>query len=175
MDTEKDKDDEEIDQPENRIPRMSQWSSKIDEVIGEAINEGSFDNLPGQGKPLKLSSNPYGQESELAFELLKHNEYTLPWIAERSALLKEIEELREAISRVWTEYSQEYQVAQSEMIRSGLKVGWAKQLDDWQGDIQDLNKRIARTNLKQPGETLEIFKVTIDMELRRAGARSELN
>jgi DnaJ family protein C protein 28 len=174
VDAEKDKDNEEFEQSENRIPRMSEWSSKIDDVIGEAINEGRFDNLPGQGKPLKLSSNPYGQESELAFELLKHNEYTLPWIAERSALLKEIEELREAIGRVWTEYSQEYQAAQSEVIRSGLKVGWAKQLDDWQEDMQDLNKRIAKNNLKQPGETLEIFKVTIDTELRRAGAGSEL-
>jgi DnaJ family protein C protein 28 len=175
VNAERDKENEEIEQSENRIPRMSEWSSIIDEVIGEAIDEGSFDNLPGQGKPLKLSSNPYGQDSELAFELLKHNEYTLPWIAERSALLKEIEELREVIGRVWTEYSQEYQVAQSEMIRSGLKMDWAKQLEDWQGEIRDLNKRIARTNLKQPGEKLEILKLTIDTELRRAGARSELN
>ncbi len=175
MKAEKEEVNEEIEQSENRIPRMSEWSSTIDEVICEAMNEGSFDNLPGQGKPLKLSSNPYGQESELAFELLKHNEYTLPWIAERSALLKEVEELREAIGRVWTEYSQEYQAAQSEMIRSGLKLGWAKQLDDWQRYIRDLNKRIAKTNLKQPGEKLEIFKLTLDTELRRAGARSELN
>jgi DnaJ family protein C protein 28 len=175
VDAEKDKDSEEYEQSINRNPRMSEWSSIIDEVIGEAINEGSFDNLPGQGKPLKLSSNPYGQDSELAFDLLKRNEYTLPWIAERSALLKEIEELREEIGRVWTEYSQEYQVAQNEVIRSGLKVGWAKQLDDWQENLQDLNKRIAKTNLKLPGEKLEIFKVTIDTELRRAGARSELS
>jgi DnaJ family protein C protein 28 len=175
VDLKKDKDNEEPEQSENRIPRTSEWSSTIDEIIGEAINEGSFDNLPGQGKPLKLSSNPYGQESELAFELLKHNEYTLPWIAERSALLKEIEKLRESISLVWTEYSQEYQAAQSELIRSSLKAGWAKQLDGWQADIQDLNKRIANTNLKQPGEKLEIFKLTIDVELRRASARSELS
>ena len=123
----------------------------MDDLIDEAVSEGFFDNLPGQGKPLKLSTNPYGRESELAFELLKQNEYTLPWIAERSQLLTEIEEMREEIGRLWAEYSQDYQEARSEAVQGGIKVAWAKKLDDWQEKIVELNNRIAGTNLKQPG------------------------
>ena len=175
MDAEKDKNNEEIEETEGRFTPMANWSSMMDDIIDEAISEGFFDNLPGKGKPLKLRTNPYGQDSELAFELLKHNEYTLPWIAERSQLLKEIEDLRNEISRVWTEYSQEYQEAQSEVIQINFKAGWVKQLDDWQEKIGDLNQRITRTNLKQPGEKLEIFKVTLDRELGRVGAGFELS
>ncbi len=110
MDSKKDRDNEEKVE-EHRIPLMSKWVRIVDDLINEAVSEGLFDNLPGQGKPLKLSTNPYSQESDLAFELLKKNEYTLPWIAERSQLLTEIEELREEIGRLWAEYTQDYQLA----------------------------------------------------------------
>ena len=174
MDSEKDRDKEQREKEGPRIPLMSKWSSMMDDLIDEAMSEGYFDNLPGQGKPLKLNKNPYGRESELAFELLKHNEYTLPWIAERSQLLTEIEELREEISRIWTEYSQDYQASRDEVVQAGLKVAWAKQLDSWREQIAALNNRIDATNLKQPGERLEIYKLTLGTELKRAGAGTAL-
>ena len=169
MYSKKDRDNEEKVE-EHRIPLMSKWVSVVDDLINEAVSEGLFDNLPGRGKPLKLITNLFGQESELAFQLLKNNEYTLPWIAERSQLLTEIEEIREEIGRLLAEYSQDYQVAQSETVQTGLKMAWARQIDDWQEKIVELNDRITNINLKQPGEKLEIFKISLESEL---GSSSE--
>ncbi len=169
MYSKKDRDNEEKVE-EHRIPLMSKWVSVVDDLINEAVSEGLFDNLPGRGKPLKLITNLFGQESELAFQLLKNNEYTLPWIAERSQLLTEIEEIREEIGRLLAEYSQEYQVAQGEVVQTELKVAWAEKLDEWQENIADFNNRITSINLKQPGGKLEIFKITLEAEL---GSSSE--
>ena len=174
MEAEKDNDDEDIEEERPKIPRLSEWSSVMDDIFDEAVSEGFFDNLPGQGKPLNLNRNPFGQESELAFGLLKHNELTLPWIAERSKLLDEIGKLREEISDVWQEYRQEYEAAQKETLQMELKRSWAEQLDTWNDTIKQLNARIAQTNLKQPGDKLEILKLTLNSELRRAGADSLL-
>jgi hypothetical protein len=39
------------------IPRPGGWSDVMEELITEAMAEGAFDNLPGRGKPLNLSTN----------------------------------------------------------------------------------------------------------------------
>ena len=149
-------------------------TTSMDDLIEEAMREGVFDNLPGRGKPLKLSKNPYAAEAELAYQLLKDNNYTLPWIAERNDLLVKINEIREEIGRVWARYQAEYQVAQGETIRMGLAQGWNRHLDQWQAEINKLNKAIGDVNLKQPGEKLEILKLTLEHELKRAGAGRDL-
>jgi hypothetical protein len=59
-----------------RIPLPSRWSEVMDGIIEEAMRSGAFDDLPGKGKPLKLSINPYAPETELAYQLLRENDYT---------------------------------------------------------------------------------------------------
>jgi DnaJ family protein C protein 28 len=174
MDNELDKDRDELENEEHRIPPLSQWSSAMDDIIDEAVNEGFFDNLAGRGKPLDLRSNPFGQESELAFQLLKQNDYTLPWIEARSELLEIIAAFRLEIIGRWTEFRDEYRVAQSDLLKAGLESGWRQQLNDWQEKIGELNKRISNANLKLPGEKLEIFQLNLDVELQRANAHRDL-
>ena len=38
-----------------RVPRLGEWSEVMDELFEEAMRNGAFDDLPGRGKPLKLS------------------------------------------------------------------------------------------------------------------------
>ena len=171
----KDKDDDNsgnIDRP--RVPPMQRWSDRMDDIIDEAISEGLFDNLPGKGKPLKLTTNPFSPETELAHQLLKANDFTLPWITERAALLEAVEEFRDRVSQQWSRYHEEYLVAESKTIRMSLNLGWARQIDQWSQEIRDLNVRIAEANLKQPGKQLEILKLSLDSELNRIGANREL-
>jgi DnaJ homolog subfamily C member 28 len=158
-----------------RMPAPGRWSSVMEELIEEAMRNGSFDNLPGRGKPLNLSTNPYSPETELAFQLLKNNRYTLPWIAERNALLDQIDGFRRQIGDTGRFYQTEYRVARSELIRQSLIMGWREQLVAWQAKIDLLNKRIADLNLKQPEALgLEIVKLTLARELARAGFNEEL-
>lgn len=156
------------------VPPPSKWSDTMDEIIEQAMRDGAFDNLPGKGKPLKLSSNVYGRDTELAYSLLKNNDYTLPWIAERRAVQRQIEDFRSEIYRVWLRYRSAYRAARDEAIRTSLALGWRKRLDGWQEQIVKLNKMIGGANLKQPDGQPEILKLTLASELARIGAAEDL-
>lgn len=58
------------------------WIAGIAErKIQDAIEEGLFDNLPGRGKPLDLSVNPFEPPGMGAINrLLKHNKVLPPWV-----------------------------------------------------------------------------------------------
>ncbi len=47
------------------------WASMVDEQIRAAAGRGEFDNLPGAGRPLDLTDNPFAGERAAAFNLLK--------------------------------------------------------------------------------------------------------
>ena len=68
--------------PSSRRPirKLPQWENAVDRQIREAQERGDFDNLPGRGKPLDLTS--WGQgEWALAHHVLKQAGETLPWIS----------------------------------------------------------------------------------------------
>ncbi len=171
--TEKNEADENRELP--RIPPLSRWDTMMDELIEEAMRNGEFDNLPGKGKPLRLSNNPFTQETELAYSLLKNNDYTLPWIAERRQIFGEIEAFRTELRETFALYSAEYQVALDEMARGALVAGWRHYLNNEVADaIQELNRKIFDANLKQPREVDEILKLNLKRELERTGAAERL-
>jgi hypothetical protein len=157
-----------------RVPLPSEWSNVMDELFEQALREGAFDNLPGKGKPLKLSKNPLNPEYELAFQLLKDNDYTLPWIAQRNEIVSRTDSLRADILHSWSRYHVEYQAARGDGIRMSLAAGWRDKILGWGDEIGRINKLIADTNLKQPGERLELFKLSLRRELERAGAQDSL-
>jgi DnaJ family protein C protein 28 len=153
-----------------RVPPLARWDTVMDEVIEEAIRNGEFDNLPGKGKPLNLNNNPYGKETELAYSLLKNNDYTLPWIATRREIFEQIELFRAELKETYRVYSAEYCMTKDEMARSALEAGWRHYLNnEVETAIQDLNRKIFDANLKQPREVVEILKLNMKRELERAG------
>lgn len=152
----------------------ARWRDLAEEAIEEAMRSGAFDNLPGQGKPLNLVNNPYAPGTELAYQLLKDNEYTLPWISERVSLLARIQALRDEIASAWRWYEGDYQADANESRRLGLAQEWSALVVGWEERISALNEEIANVNLKQPGHQLEILKLALHRELGRAGARRAL-
>jgi len=152
----------------------ARWRDLAEEAIEEAIRSGVFDNLPGRGKPLNLLTNPYAPGTELAYQLLKDNQYTLPWISERVSLLARIQELRDEIALSWSRYAEGYGVAGDDNQRLGLVQEWSALVISWEERIGAMNKEIATVNLKQPGDSLEILKLALNRELQRAGARQAL-
>lgn len=159
-----------------RIPPLSRWDAMMDEMIEEAMRNGEFDNLPGKGKPLDLSRNPFAQDTELAYSLLKNNDYTLPWIAQRREIFDQIALFREELQQTFDQYSAEYHVSQDELALRALEAGWRHYLNnEVEAAIRSLNKKIADINLKQPREVVEILKLTLKHELARAGAAENLS
>jgi hypothetical protein len=56
------------------------WRDLVEEILGEARENGEFDNLPGKGKPLRLEDDVYAGDKALAYHLLKNNDLAPPEI-----------------------------------------------------------------------------------------------
>ena len=63
---------------------------------------------------------------------------------------------------------------QGEGQRSALVIAWDDACLKWIETIAELNRQINNFNLKRPSDKLEMFKLNLDKELERAGARRYL-
>lgn len=142
-------------------------TNAIEEIIQEAMQSGEFDNLPGRGKPLRLEKNPYAEDKELAYKLLKDNDYTLPWIADRLDTLARVDALRAEIGRQWRMYREEYGRARSPEQRALLDHSWRTTYNSLQSQVEALNRRITAVNLSLPSPKLEILKLKLDREIEK--------
>ncbi|MBX3000954.1 MAG: DUF1992 domain-containing protein [Caldilineaceae bacterium] len=140
---------------------LDQWDELINSRIEEAIQSGVFDNLPGKGKPLRLNENPNEPpDMQMAHKILKNNDLTPGWIADRKAIFAEIETFRTEMQREW------------DRVQAG-KMGpeeWKRTVDAWETRLADLNRRIRDLNLALPIPNMEILRLRMDDELARMGA-----
>ena len=79
---------------------ISSWDNWVDRAIEEAKAEGEFDDLPGHGKPLRVESNPFAPELDLAHSILKNADMAPPWIELNRAIEAEIAALAALRERV---------------------------------------------------------------------------
>ena len=70
----------------------------VNKQIEEAMERGEFTNLPGEGKPLKLDTNPFlTPQARMANRLLKENGFAPRWVE----LEKEIKQGKAQLERVF--------------------------------------------------------------------------
>ena len=82
----------------------------FDEIIRKAQAEGKFDNLSGQGQPLRFRTNPNDPAGGVLDDVLKENHYVPEWLA-----------LRQEIDQTFQQLCQ--QVLQTEsFVREGLNA-----------------------------------------------------
>jgi DnaJ homolog subfamily C member 28 len=74
----KDESQQDAQRPAGRGRRV--WRDLVEEILGEARENGEFDNLPGKGKPLRLQDDVYAGDKALAYHLLKNNDMAPPEI-----------------------------------------------------------------------------------------------
>lgn len=150
-----------------------QWRDLISQRIEEAMQQGAFDNLPGKGKPLNAAPDPYvSPDMQMANSLLKNNDLVPAWISDRKTVLDAIERLRARIGRGCAAAREEMERATTPQRREQVLQAWSRQVASWQQEVTELNRRIEVQNLKQPVTFLEILKLQLADELRRAGAPS---
>ncbi len=72
--------------PPNRINEAGErqvaptWESLVDRQIREAMDEGKFDDLPFQGRPLPREDDVFAGEWAMAFKMLRNAGAAPPWI-----------------------------------------------------------------------------------------------
>lgn len=126
----------------------------IDRQIREAMENGAFDDLPYQGKPLPNDENPHAAEWGLAFHVLKNAGFAPPWI-------EADKEARELLGR---------RDALVERARTGpAPTAIARQRAHAQigSIVQQLNTAVERVNAEAPSQRQHRRPLVLDEELRR--------
>jgi DnaJ family protein C protein 28 len=147
----------------------------LDQEIREAQERGQFDNLPGKGKPLDLTPNPYAQEQELAFKILKDAGYAPEWIELDKAIRKSLERARATLLRQWRwREDRLYELlgkadSWSEVERCRTLAGWQGAVAAFEVDLKAINQAIAELNLKAPSACFQRSKADVARELARLG------
>jgi hypothetical protein len=155
---------------EDGLHTIEEWADLVTKRIEEAIRRGDFDNLAGQGKPMRVEPEPFvPEDQQMANRILKNNDMVPTWIGERKEMLRAIEAWREQFKRIVGEAHSAWIAAGSDERRGQLRQSWARWLARWEDELRDLNRRIGTFNLKQPITHLEIFKLRLDDELRKVG------
>ena len=161
---------EEESPKERRHKSLDEWRELVDDRIGEAMQRGEFENLPGKGKPQDLSRNPFQPaDQEMAHKLLQDNDLAPAWMADRNALLAEIQAWREEVRKEWTWLQEAFAAAQDPERQAALQEIWDAHLQRWEIVLKELNRRIRDLNLTMPIWRMEVFHVRLDRELARMG------
>lgn len=80
---------------------MDEWRSIAEQKIRQAMREGAFNNLSGEGKPLDLEENPYEDPAQrMGHRLLKNNGFAPEWIEEAKEIEKAIQSGRVSKSEI---------------------------------------------------------------------------
>jgi DnaJ homolog subfamily C member 28 len=126
---------------------MKNWESLIDKKIREAMEQGEFDDLPGKGKPIDTSENPFEDpEMRLAHRMLRNAGFAPSWIEERKDIDAEFEIARNQLSSTWMIL----QRARGTENERAATARWEKTVADFRDRISQLNRRILAWNLKVP-------------------------
>lgn len=134
----------------------------IDDMIRRAMEDGHFDNLPGQGKPLNLNHHPYTpRELRGAYQVMQQAGATLPWISDRQTIEADIEKARAAIKQAWQWYLQQGQTA-------AAREAWQGAQNRFRQATGDLNRRIRDYNLSAPNSQVHLFALDAEREIQKA-------
>jgi DnaJ family protein C protein 28 len=154
---------------EQKLPRN--WESWIEQQIREARERGDFDNLPGSGKPLDLTPNPYAQEQELAFKVLKDAGYAPEWIELDKAIRSKLDRVRATLARHW----EWRQARQRELLDRGdswsgaerkrVETSWQQAVAVFELELEEINREISELNLKVPASRFQRSMVNATREV----------
>src|SRR5438874_12873649 len=103
---------------------MDTWHSVADQKIQEAMEQGAFRDLPGQGRPLRLQRNPCEPpELHMAHTILEAAGMSPAWVQERRALDEDVEQVRAT-------------------LRTKGSADWPRAVEDFRRAVANLNRRI---------------------------------
>jgi hypothetical protein len=139
---------------------MNQWESLVEKKIREAIEQGEFDNLPGKGKPVDTSENPFEDpELRLAHRLLRNAGFAPPWVEERKDIDAELEQARTTLARARSLFQQ----AKSS---SSADAAWQESVKAFRLRVAALNLRIQSYNLTAPATAFHRRTINCEKEIR---------
>ena len=131
-------------------------SINVNKQIEEAMERGEFANLPGEGKPLKLDTNPFlTPQARMTNRLLKENGFAPRWVELEKEIKREEVQLerilinlkgrRERLAAIVEQYPH-----RREVIGRTFEQERARVIAQYSEKLENLNQKIQRVNLLMP-------------------------
>ncbi|XSG73230.1 DnaJ family domain-containing protein [Herpetosiphon llansteffanensis] len=129
--------------------------SIAEQRIQAAMEDGMFNNLPGEGQPIDLNDDMYiPSEMRMAFRVMKGNQAGSPWGAAQHDYNNHMNRYQ-----IWLRNNRETWATTSFNEQERLR----QELHIW---VRDLNTIIHQLNAMVPNDTLRVGLVVYERELR---------
>lgn len=103
------------------------------------MEEGQFENLPGKGKPLNLSTNPHADPAEdTLYRILSKNGCAPEWVQLNKEIRTQISEWRAALKKAWAKTS------------NRENSNWIQTSEPLKMQMREINSKVLRYNLIVP-------------------------
>ena len=134
---------------------MNRLESMAEKMLREAIEAGEFDNLPGKGKPIDLSENPFEDpDLRVVHKLLRNAGFAPAWIEERKDIDAQFQLAQQTLRRAWSLYNPSG--------KSPNEAAWQRNLSEFCTNVAELNSRIKIYNLKAPAAVFHRRQIDIE-------------
>ncbi|HEX7593708.1 MAG TPA: DUF1992 domain-containing protein [Anaerolineae bacterium] len=148
--------------------------STIEKQIRQAIERGEFDHLPGKGKPLDLSENPYTPADwRLAYKVLQDAGIAPDWIELDKEIRRESDVLRAWFARQ-VQWQRDRRarlnvLSPYQMIAERERLAQVREKTgaEYRARAAALNKLIDLYNLKAPTAGLHRERIRIEEEIQK--------
>lgn len=140
----------------------------VEQAIREALERGEFDDLPGQGKPLRWDTENDGP-LWLAHHVLKNAGIAPDWVEEGKEIRAELESLAASLGHLEARWSSSPSASTDQSGLSGRQ--WLDFERSYRERAQRLNASIDRFNLKVPLMSPKVRRLNADAELEQLRAR----
>lgn len=127
------------------------WESLVDRQIREAMEDGKFDDLPHQGRPLPLDDDSAAGDMALAFRMLRNAGYAPGWI-------EADKEVRELLARRDTIIAR---------APRSSPLGRRRDREELARTVAEHNRAVARLNTEAPTDRQHRLPLDPDAELAR--------
>nr|GLL36347.1 dnaJ homolog subfamily C member 28-like [Ipomoea trifida] len=111
----------------------------VEQRIWHSMEQGQFENLPGKGKPLDLSSNPHADPAEdTLYRILSRNKCAPEWVELNKEIRDKVAVWRSSLKKAWGYRS------------SGNDAKWVEYSEALKLQLRDINDKVFRYNLIVP-------------------------
>ncbi|KAG6640462.1 hypothetical protein CIPAW_09G005200 [Carya illinoinensis] len=107
----------------------------VEQRIWHSMEEGQFENLPGKGKPLNLSTNPHADPAEdTLYRILSKNGCAPEWVELNKEIRSQISEWRSTLKKAWANRC------------NGDHSTWIESSEALKAQLRDINNKEQEAN-----------------------------
>ncbi|CAI9762103.1 unnamed protein product [Fraxinus pennsylvanica] len=123
----------------NNVRTETDIVNVVERRVWNAMEEGQFENLPGKGKPLDLSSNPHVDPAEdTLYRILNKNGCAPEWVELNKEIRNNIAEWRVGLKKAWKHKG------------SRDEAKWVECSEALKFQLRGINDKVFRYNLIVP-------------------------